>query len=132
MICSSKTFRIVPIVFGGMKKYREEKGSSFTHNKKKYDLNCVLEKVDDAPINNMSVSDLDWMIKEASLEMTDDDKKRIEKADLSTPILIADHKGRPAVIDGMHRLTKAHMNGVKCLPTKFVSDQILDSCEKRN
>lgn len=123
----------VSIIFGGAgfgkHGYREGKNDSFTYNKKKYNINCVFEKVENEPIKVTPVSELDWIIKEAPLEDTEEDKKRIEKADLSTAILIAQYGDKLAIIDGMHRLTKAHNNGVKYLPTRFVSDKILEQCE---
>ena len=99
--------------------YREP--GSFTHDSTLYDLNKALQRSDTKRTEHLSVKDLSWVLSHASPDPT-----RMEKADLSAPILVApDSRGRPTVVDGLHRLAKAHQNKVETLPSKTLSEQDL-------
>ncbi len=86
----------------------------------------------DIPIEEMDMQDLIWHfdIPFWEVEDTDDynltpwevvddpDKhsihyKKIQEADLKYPIDIMENKGRWLILDGLHRLVKAHTQGLK-------------------
>jgi hypothetical protein len=99
--------------------YQETPGDSFTHDGVKYDINKVFKAVDKDPVVYFNVADLEWMLDEAS------DEERTVDADLTAPILCALWKHKWAVIDGFHRLQKAHAEKVKQLPGKVVMQDVL-------
>jgi hypothetical protein len=100
--------------------YQEEIDSEFTHDGNRYNLNKVLELVSKKPVSNIGINKLDWILKH-----TDVDEERAKKADVTTPILITDYKGKIAVVDGVHRLSKAKKEGVEELPTRYISSEEL-------
>lgn len=102
--------------------YQEEKGSTFTHDGKEYNLNKVLKSVDDQEEIEVSVKDLKWEIED---DLNSDDEKRIKDADLDAPILVTKWEDKLVTVDGYHRLIKAARKGKKELPAKMVSkDQL--------
>ena len=101
--------------------YQEFEPSTFTHNGKQYDLNIVFKCVDKNKVTKVAVSEITWV-----LPYTVVDTNRVEKADLTIPILVTmDLKNRVTVIDGAHRLTKAVNENIISLPAKWVSKTIL-------
>jgi hypothetical protein len=95
--------------------YRE--GGSFTHNGKEYDLDKAFALADKKKVRNMSVNRLKWVLK-----YDKPNNRRLKAADISAPILVApDKRGRPTVIDGLHRLAKASAAGVSRLPVRYLS-----------
>jgi hypothetical protein len=64
----------------------------------------------------MAVDKLKWV-----LQYGQSDPLRVASADLKAPVIVApDRKGRPTVVDGHHRLTKAVQQGKKTLPVKVL------------
>lgn len=97
--------------------YREGEGGSFTHDGKRYDLDEAFALADKKKVRNMSVNRLKWVLK-----YDKPNKRRLKLADISAPILVAsDKRGRPTVIDGLHRLAKANATGVSRLPARYLS-----------
>lgn len=99
--------------------YQEEPDSTVTHNGVEYNIN-KLYRLADQHMKYVSVSDIDWVIPHLDL-----DKSRVERSDLSAPILITNDETRKVVLDGAHRLMKAHQNGIKTLPSIEVSSEDL-------
>lgn len=108
--------------------YQEEPTGSFTHDGKRYNLNCVLRAVAREPIETFRVTDLVWILDAAPLPDTPETKRRIERADLHAPILVTPYDGKWAVIDGAHRLAKARSLGWGGLPARQVSPNVLAQC----
>ena len=95
-------------------RYRE--GGSFTHEGTEYDLDHALSLADKQPVTSTRVKDLAWVLRHGKA-----DPERVRRADLSAPLLVSHTSdGRPTVVDGFHRLTKAHNEGVTSMPTRFV------------
>lgn len=89
--------------------YREEKGGSFTHKGKTYNLNRVFAYIEQEkiPVTSFDVSKLAWV-----LEHAEPDPARVATADLKAPIIVVGHfnnerEFQPAAIDGLHRVAKA-------------------------
>lgn len=94
--------------------YRE--GGSFTHEGTEYDLDHALSLADKQPVTSMRVKDLAWVLRHGKA-----DPERVRRADLSAPLLVSHTSdGRPTVVDGFHRLTKANNDGAVSVPTRFV------------
>lgn len=94
--------------------YRE--GGSFTHEGTEYDLDHALSLADKQPVTSTRVKDLAWVLRHGKA-----DPERVRRADLSAPLLVSHTSdGRPTVVDGFHRLTKANNEGVTSMPTRFV------------
>jgi len=94
--------------------YRE--GGSFTHEGTEYDLDHALSLADKQPVTSTRVKDLAWVLRHGKA-----DPERVRRADLSAPLLVSRTKnGKPTVVDGFHRLTKANNEGVVSMPTRFV------------
>lgn len=119
-------FRRKAAVHGGG--YREE--GTFGQNGVKYNLNCILTHVERQKPKPVSISKLDWLLEEAPLEDTAEHRERVERADISAPILVADYEGKLVVVDGMHRLTKAKKIGISFLPSRFISAKVLEKCKE--
>lgn len=101
-------------------------GDSFTHEGKRYQLPKLLEQLQDQEAKPQSLEELKWVLEHAEQP----DQQRLETADLQEPILVADTAdGRPTVVDGLHRLTKALAAGQTELPAKRVSAQQLRAAE---
>lgn len=101
--------------------YQDYEPRTFTHDGKQYDLNTVFKWVDREIVTKVAVSELTW-----ALPRTIIDEERLEKVDLTIPILVTmDVKRRIAVIDGAQRLIKAVNEGVLSLPAKWVSKTVL-------
>lgn len=47
-------------------------------------------------------------------------QKRVEIADPKFPILVAEYNSRFVILDGVHRLVKAYLNGNKSIKTKII------------
>jgi hypothetical protein len=97
--------------------YQEEPGGTFTHAGTEYLLNPLLKFTETFPVINIPVSKLDWVITDPTEES--------EYADTSVPILVTQWEGKLVVIDGYHRLLKAHKHNIKTIPAKIVSDRFL-------
>lgn len=104
--------------------------------KKLQDVNIAFKKDDrkiwalDLPVTELSIDELlwhfdyPWWEKEGTddwnltpQELIDDPKQepthyqQIQRADLAHPLQVMRHKGRWLLLDGMHRLVKAYLNG---------------------
>lgn len=102
--------------------YHEEKGGSFTHDGDKYDLNALFKLTAKEPLAFFKVKDLKWILPETEL-----DPERVEKADVSAPILVTEYKHKWVVLDGAHRLARAVKDKLDELPGRFVSvEQLKD------
>lgn len=105
--------------------YQEHRGSTFTHDGHKYDLNKVLKAVEDTDIEKFKVSELKWVLKH-----TDVDEDRVDAADKSKPILVTKWKGKLVAVDGAHRLTKAVRSGDNEIRGKLVTQKQLVNARK--
>lgn len=105
--------------------YQEEKGASFTHEGKKYDLNKAFRLTAKKPVKQIQTSKMSWV-----LPYTKTQAKRVKKADISKPLLITKTKdGRWVPVDGAHRLKKATKLGAKKLPTIVISKRELNKSQ---
>lgn len=99
--------------------YQEEPGGYFTHDGVNYDLNALLRRAENLPVQEFRVSDLDWVLSQ------DADPERVAHADLGVPILVAKWRDKLVVLDGYHRLTRAKREGRERIPGKFVPSEWL-------
>jgi hypothetical protein len=86
-----------------------------------YDLNVLFRATAKQPIVKFKVADLKWV-----LPFTKTEQRRVEHADLTTPILVVPHKGKLLALDGAHRLRKAVNDGVEELPGKLATAEQLE------
>lgn len=105
--------------------YQESGSSTFTHNDNNYDVNKILRLSKDLPIKKFNVNDLKWIIDNTEVD-EENNLKRIEKADLTTPILVSYINNKPTILDGIHRLKKAIQNGNNEIIGKEVPIDILE------
>ncbi|OGH71467.1 MAG: hypothetical protein A2921_02445 [Candidatus Magasanikbacteria bacterium RIFCSPLOWO2_01_FULL_43_20b] len=47
---------------------------------------------------------------------------KIQQADLKYPLEIIEYKGRYRILDGIHRLAKAYMNGLKVVSVRIIPE----------
>jgi len=106
------------------KYYRENPGSSFTHDDKEYDLNKLLKLTQGKDGSNFPIKELKWILKHTKVT-----KNRVKKADLKYPILIGKMDDKWVVYDGAHRLTKAVEEDRKNIKAIKVSNYILNKCK---
>lgn len=102
--------------------YQEEKGSSFTHDGKKYDLNKIFKLMDHQKVGKVDVKDLEWEV-EDKLDPSDDD--RVNHVSIEVPILYTKWKDKIVTVDGYHRVIRALKDGKKTLPAKYVTPEML-------
>jgi hypothetical protein len=94
-----------------------EEGGSFTHDGQEYSLREAFRTARTKPTEQMAVDKLKWV-----LQYGQSDPLRVASADLKAPVIVApDRKGRPTVVDGHHRLSKAVQQGKKTLPAKVLT-----------
>lgn len=105
-----------------MGKVYQEEGSTFSGDGKTHDLNYIFRAVANDPIHQIEVSELIWVLE---YDQTERDAQRDDAADLSFPILVTRYKGMELAIDGCHRLRKAVKLGVKTLPYRRVSSDLM-------
>jgi len=99
----------------------------------------------DIPIEEINISDIDYNLDIPYLEKmgTDDwnlsprmliqnfDKEKLHasrtrKVDLKYPIEIYKHQGKWIILDGVHRFTKAVLEGHKTIKVRKLTDEIID------
>lgn len=97
--------------------------STFTHDGVNYDLNGLLTYTLGMEQKMVPVSRLKWILKWDP--MTQRDNPRINRADLSAPILVIKWHSQLVVLDGIHRLARALRDGVQELPAIFVPEWAL-------
>lgn len=102
--------------------YQEEEDSVLERDGKVYDLNFFFRITHNSPILTIDVSKLTWVLKYLTYT-TDGHKKRIERADISVPLLVTKYKNKELVVDGFHRLVKAIQMNIKHLPYKRISEE---------
>lgn len=100
--------------------YQEQKGSSFTHDDKEYDLNGLLVFSENLPDLTFSVDKLTWI-----LEFDSASQDRVASADLNAPIMVTVWESKFTVIDGLHRLTKAKNEKQKFIIGKYIPVEVL-------
>ena len=88
----------------GMESYREGSSSTFTHNGAEYSIDKLYEQIEAAHLKpqTFEVRDLEWV-----LQYDQPDPDRVKNADTSAPGIVAYSDGKPVLVDGLHRLTKA-------------------------
>ena len=106
------------------KYYRENPKSSFTHDDQEYDLNKLLKLTSTEKGNYFPIKELKWILSHTKIE-----KNRVEKADISYPILIGKMNSKWVVYDGVHRLTKAIEEDRKTIKAIKVSSYLLNKCK---
>jgi DNA topoisomerase-1 len=99
---------------------------TFTHENRQYSLSKLLQLVENNPIENIALNKLVWIFKFDN-PLTDD-PQRILPTDLTQPILITKSYGKWVVLDGLHRIGKAEIEGLKKLPAKIISREQLQQC----
>jgi len=105
--------------------YREGPNSTFTHDGKTGTVDSLLDATKNVTPILTSVSDLSWI-----LPYTTIDQRRVERADVSVPVIATKYRGKLAVIDGGHRLAKAVRDNLKSLPVKMLPEQTLPAMQK--
>lgn len=121
--------------------YQESGDGHFTHNGTKYSLNKALSIAHTKPTTTVKTADLSWILEYSFGEIAgknvcyscrkgpaDWHDQRVEKADLSTPILVTQEAERVVALDGLHRLIKAVNQGIKELPAKWLTSEELAVC----
>lgn len=124
--------------------YQEEEDGNFTHNGKKYRLNSVFQVVHDYPVQEVPVSELEWVL-EYSYEVIDGVKKchscrkgpdtwhaeRVANADLNIPIIYTKSGDKLVVLDGLHRLQKAVDLKLETILGKEIKEEELEKCLRK-
>ena len=94
-----------------------EEGGSFTHDGQKYSLREAFRAARTKPTKQIDVDKLKWILRHDR-----PDPKRLAAANLAAPVIVApDRRGRPTVVDGLHRLSKAVQQGKKTMPAKMLT-----------
>lgn len=109
--------------------YQEERGSTFVHDGKTYDINKLLKLSDILKPEQYRVSDMTWI-----LNYDVPEPNTYDKININFPLLITmwfDPEAgawRHAVIDGLHRLNKAREGRVSHLYGKMIPAEMLVKC----
>lgn len=101
--------------------YQEDPDSSFTHDGVEYALNPVLKLVRGRKVYAVPMRHMQWNIEHAQY-----DEERVATAVLGYPLIVVVDKrfNRPTgyvVLDGTHRLIKAHRAGRAAVSCVFVT-----------
>lgn len=106
------------------KPYQEEEGSTFESDGVQYDLNFLFRATAHLPILTIKVNRLKWIV-DPHAKLTAEDERRIEAADLDTPLLVLNENSREVTVDGYHRLIKAMRVNRPTLPYRRVSQELM-------
>ena len=111
--------------------YRYREGGSFTHNGVEYDLDCVLEIVEDRQVEQYPLQKLRWILDEMPTGYFDEreQRDRTRLADVTVPVIITGSNESLVVIDGIHRLKRACELKMAFLPGRYISEEDLSTCE---
>jgi hypothetical protein len=116
--------------------YQEGEDSTFTSQGKTYSVDKLLKISRNKKSEKVEIKKLDWVLKYAP--DTEDDKRRVEEADLSKPIIITsdphpDFPGEDLVIaDGVHRLKKAVKEGHSDIDAIYLSKEEMEKARIKN
>ena len=109
--------------------YRETPGDTFTHDGRRYDINCALAAADRGATRAAAVAELRWILEPGNGGgAAPTDEARVARADLAAPLLLTPWRGRLATLDGAHRLARAVREGVAELPARTVTEADLALC----
>lgn len=106
--------------------YQEEDDSTFTHFGVEYDLNKLLRLTHGQQPAIVSMNDLAWNL------LDDLSADRVATSDPSVPLLVTIEDGVVYVLDGNHRLVKAHRAGDAEMPVIIVDHDLLVKCALRD
>jgi hypothetical protein len=104
-----------------------EEDSTFSSNGDTYDLNTIFAGTERIKAEHMRVSDYTWMLKD--MPKKKEDLERTKRADLDVPILVAKLSGKEIIVDGMHRLSKAHGLGRELILGREVPPEVMQSAK---
>jgi hypothetical protein len=110
------------------KPYQEEKGGTFESEGVRYDLNLILRRTSGMATRSFKVSSLRWILKSEILK-SEEDERRVDGADLGTPILVCRIGRQDVVVDGVHRLAKAVREGRGEILGITVPEEVMDEAE---
>lgn len=105
--------------------YQEEEGGTFESNGIHYDLNKIFRAVAHLPVLTVKVNRLKWMVTPDVLKHID--QARVDRADLSAPLLITMYQGQFLAVDGLHRVVKAIQTNTPTLTYRRVPKEVLDA-----
>lgn len=86
--------------------YFEGENSTVSHEGKLYSVDALLKVAYSKKETETLLKDLIWV-----LAYSQPDEERVQKADISFPVIVLDEGSRMVVLDGLHRLTKAYRLG---------------------
>ena len=110
--------------------YQEEAGGTFSSDGSTYDINKIFKITQKKEARETPVTDLEWILRFTPNKKSD--RARTAKADLSAPIIVTRQKGRSVVVDGVHRLKKAKLQGLSSLKAVSISPIELGSTRISN
>jgi len=100
--------------------------NSFTHDGNEYDLKKLNRLIKDNDIKKFRISKLKWIFKHD--DPFKDEPERIKTANIKVPIIITKWRKKLVVLDGLHRLCKADIMGLKALPGRLATPDQLEKC----
>src|ERR1700752_4893622 len=110
------------IPFITLELYQEGKQSTHSVNDRHYSVSKILELVKGIEPTYLSMNDL----KHNLVDYTDpDDLKRVEKSNISYPLLVYKSGQKYRVADGLHRLKKLHNKGAKTIKVILVPPSVM-------
>lgn len=106
--------------------FYQEQNSTFSHQGKTFDLNVLFRQRRE--IASISVAELEWILQHTPPL----DPDRVDRADLTAPILATRFEDKVLTIDGLHRVTKAKRDRVATLPGHWVTEAELAAAQIPN
>jgi len=94
--------------------------NTFTHDHHEYDLDKIRVLTRSEKAFLLPISNLLWV-----LNHDKPDENRVLKAKHRWPLLVVKWNGKWTVVDGLHRLEKYRRKGIKVIPVKEVSQEML-------
>ncbi len=101
----------------------QEEDSTFFHNGNTYDLNPLFTATARRRVQSFDVADLDWILEEEPSS----EQERVDRADLTCPILVTRCGDKLLTVDGCHRLTKAKQRDIDQLPARLVTAEEMEA-----
>lgn len=100
--------------------------NTFTHDGREYDLTKLNRMIKDNDIKKFRISKLKWIFKHD--DPFKDEPERIKTSNIKVPIIVTKWRKKLVVLDGLHRLCKADIMGLKALPGRLVKPEQLEKC----
>ncbi len=107
-----------------IREYHEGKYSTFSSNGKSYQLDIIFDTTENIPVKPIEISKFNYLLND--VPKYDLKRAKMDFININIPILITKEENLLILVDGFHRLIKAHTENKKTILSKLVPKYIMD------